>query len=280
VYQPLTLTPSQDVSGEWLAGNIAVKGVVGVRASDGPEAMISGSCAVLYRTRDRTPHYSPTPGRGLKLAGYTLRTDRIARFFGGDVPEQMVPFIKHRVGASLMLTAPVSPRLKRLAGSLFACRLNGPLRAIFMEGVVLQLFALQAAGYDDGPRSRPLPLSPKERAATEAARDRLLSNMRNPPTLGELAAEAGMSEKALNSAFRTLFGATVFEVLRDERLEHARLALQSGDVPTKTIAYRVGYNHVTNFITAFTRRYGVAPRQFVRKRKGEQSRTEAGPTPG
>jgi len=34
----------------------------------------------------------------------------------------------------------------------------------------------------------------------------------------------------------------------------------------KAIAYRVGYNHVTNFISAFTRRYGVPPREYLRKR--------------
>jgi AraC-like DNA-binding protein len=88
--------------------------------------------------------------------------------------------------------------------------------------------------------------------------------MRAPPSLGELAAAAGLTEKRLNAGFRALFGATVFETLRNERLEHARLVLDSEDVTLKAIAFRVGYNHVTNFINAFAARYGAPPRQYRR----------------
>jgi AraC-like DNA-binding protein len=60
-----------------------------------------------------------------------------------------------------------------------------------------------------------------------------------------------------------LFGTTVFETLRNERLAHAQMALQSETASLKEIAFRVGCNHVPNFITAFTRRYGAPPRQYL-----------------
>ena len=41
------------------------------------------------------------------------------------------------------------------------------------------------------------------------------------------------------------------------------MLLETEDVPIKDIAFRVGYRHVTNFITAFTARYGAPPRQYV-----------------
>jgi AraC-like DNA-binding protein len=265
VYRPVTLTPRQSNSDVWLAANIAMKGEVSLATSDGLGTTIDESRCVLYRPVDRAASYSPAPGRSLKLAGYTLHADRIARIFGGKVPEPILPILNRGLDTSVILSTPVSVRLKRLAGSLFTQRLNGPLRAIFLEGVVLQLFALQAAGYGMRPRERTVGLSPIEGEAIKSARHRLLSDMRNPPTLGALAAEAGISEKALNAGFQALYGATVFETLRDERLQHALLALKTEAVPIKTIAFRVGYNHVTNFITAFTRRYGAPPRQYVRR---------------
>jgi AraC-like DNA-binding protein len=82
-------------------------------------------------------------------------------------------------------------------------------------------------------------------------------------SLGELAVGVGLSEKRLNAGFRLLFGETVFEVLRNERLAHAQIALRSEAASLKEIAFRVGYNHVTNFITAFTARYGAPPRQYA-----------------
>jgi transcriptional regulator GlxA family with amidase domain len=36
-----------------------------------------------------------------------------------------------------------------------------------------------------------------------------------------------------------VFGATAFELLRNERLEHARLAVQTGEVSLKQVAYRL-----------------------------------------
>jgi AraC-like DNA-binding protein len=55
----------------------------------------------------------------------------------------------------------------------------------------------------------------------------------------------------------------VFEILRNERLGHAQIALQSEAASLKEVAFRVGYNHVNNFISAFATRYGAPPRQYV-----------------
>jgi AraC-like DNA-binding protein len=67
----------------------------------------------------------------------------------------------------------------------------------------------------------------------------------------------------LNAGFRAVFGSTVFEALRNERLEHARLALETGGVSLEEAAFRVGYNHPTNFINAFSARYGASPGRYI-----------------
>ncbi len=84
-----------------------------------------------------------------------------------------------------------------------------------------------------------------------------------------LAARARMSEHALDAGFRRLYGQAVFEVLRDERLAHARLSLATAGASIKQIARRVGYSHVSNFTAAFTRRYGEPPMRYSRERSAE-----------
>ena len=59
---------------------------------------------------------------------------------------------------------------------------------------------------------------------------------------------------------------TAFDVLRNERLEHARLALQKGGLSIKAVTARVGYGHVGNFITAFASRYGEPPGRYLARR--------------
>jgi AraC-like DNA-binding protein len=162
--------------------------------------------------------------------------------------------------------------MRRLAQALFATRFNGPLRLISMEGVVIQLLAAQIAAAEQPSYARQRVLSLQERQAVSAARDRLLADMRRPPSLGELSALTGLSERRLNAGFRTLFGTTVFESLRNQRLEHARVAFKTTQLPLKEIAFRVGYNHVSNFINAFTARYGAPPRQYTQARRASTSR--------
>jgi transcriptional regulator GlxA family with amidase domain len=156
--------------------------------------------------------------------------------------------------------------MRHIARSLFGGGLNGALRIVMMEGAVLQLLAVQADAAAKERRSRRLRvLSPREVDAVHEAHRLLLADMRQPPTLGELAVSVGLGEKRLGAGFRLLFGATAFEVLRNERLAHAEQALRSPRASLKEIAFRVGYNHVNNFINAFSRRYGAPPRQYAER---------------
>ena len=79
----------------------------------------------------------------------------------------------------------------------------------------------------------------------------------------DLADAVGLTEKRLNTGFRRVFGATTFDVLRNQRLDHARQALAEGALSRKEVSFRVGYNHVSNFVHAFRARYGAPPAQFI-----------------
>ena len=82
-----------------------------------------------------------------------------------------------------------------------------------------------------------------------------------PPS--DRAGGAISAERRLSAAFRLAFGIGPFEALRGHRLEHARQALEEGAATLKEISFRVGYNHVTNFVAAFRIRFGAPPRQFI-----------------
>jgi len=169
-----------------------------------------------------------------------------------------------RACCARIVAMPATRRIRDLGAALFAPGLNGPLRRLYQEGVVLQLLAAQVAAVARQPSARQRDgLTARERTAVLEARERLLADMRAPPGLSELAAAVGLTEKRLNAAFRILFGATAFETLRNERLEHARIAFEAGESSLKEIAFRVGYNHTTNFISAFTARYGAPPGRYI-----------------
>ena len=195
--------------------------------------------------------------------GYTLEVDRVRRLFDDDVPASLRGLVDPPDGTSRVVVMRGDGRMRGLARGLGAPDLNGPLRTLMMEGAVLQLLAVQAAAVGHRPPPGPSgALSARERDAVREAHALLLADMCLPPALGELAASVGLTEKRLNAGFPQVFGSTVFEVLRDERLTHAQIVLQTEEVSLKEIAFRVGYNHVNNFIRAFSARYGAPPRQY------------------
>lgn len=98
-----------------------------------------------------------------------------------------------------------------------------------------------------------------EHAAISIVRDIILQNYRRPPSLEELARSAGMNRTKLNMIFRRRFGLSVFEFIREQRLQYAKMLLDSYDLPIAEVAYRSGYNHPCNFTTAYRKRFGCRP---------------------
>lgn len=266
VRQDVTLQPRDSETVPWMGSQISTAGRVEIDFLDGQRSYIAPDHTSLFRPSVRRADFMIAAGQSIRVAGYGLRADRVVRLFDGAVPHALRPLIESEIDRTRIIEMPGTRRIRQIADSLFSPGLNGSLRTLFIEGLVLQLFAVQAAAAqgiavptvnkDFDERQRPLILD---------ARDRLLSDMRKPPSLVELATAVGLSEKRLNAGFRAVFGATAFELLRNERLEHARIALEADAASVKEIAFRVGYNHVTNFINAFTARYGVAPKQYARR---------------
>jgi AraC-like DNA-binding protein len=98
------------------------------------------------------------------------------------------------------------------------------------------------------------------------ARDILICNMENPPSLFQLARHVGLNEKKLNLGFRQVFGTTVFDYLRTYRLEKAKQLLNEGKMNVTEVAFEVGYVHHCSFSRSFTRHFGISPKAYFLER--------------
>ncbi len=95
----------------------------------------------------------------------------------------------------------------------------------------------------------------------ERARDFVIGNLDRELTIGLIAREVGCSASTLQRHFKTHFGMTVFDFIRQKRLEAARTALADDGIPISHAAHLAGYNNISSFTTAFRRAYGVTPKQ-------------------
>ncbi|MGY5958620.1 AraC family transcriptional regulator [Kosakonia sp. BK9b] len=138
--------------------------------------------------------------------------------------------------------------------------LPGLSKQLILEGVILQLLghALGQCLQGNDKRSA-APCG--ERHRLETVRRLLEQQPEKEYSLSGLAQLAAMSSSSLRVKFRQAYGQSVFDYLRDCRLEMARRYLAQG-YSVQQAAWMSGYQHATNFSTAFRRRYGVAPSEI------------------
>jgi transcriptional regulator GlxA family with amidase domain len=96
-----------------------------------------------------------------------------------------------------------------------------------------------------------------------------------PDHLGEdlsvpaLARRASMSERNFARTFRDETGMTPAAYVEVARVESARMALETGDLPVETIARQAGFGTVETMRRAFRRRVGVSPNSYRRRFSSE-----------
>ncbi|NJP21566.1 MAG: helix-turn-helix transcriptional regulator [Hydrococcus sp. CRU_1_1] len=94
------------------------------------------------------------------------------------------------------------------------------------------------------------------------AKEILIKNFNNPPSLIELARLVNLNDRKLKQGFRQIFGTTVFGYLHDYRMQQAYQLLSIGRIGVKKAANSVGYNSPTSFNTAFKKSLGSVLKHF------------------
>lgn len=88
-----------------------------------------------------------------------------------------------------------------------------------------------------------------------------LKEVREPPTLSELARLCNLSVRQLTRAFRASRGRSIGDYVEQSRLDNAKRLLTS-DTSVKAIAYSLGFASPSSFSFAFRRATGETPREF------------------
>ncbi|HEX7904694.1 MAG TPA: AraC family transcriptional regulator [Chitinophagaceae bacterium] len=100
-----------------------------------------------------------------------------------------------------------------------------------------------------------------------AAKELIEKHLDRHYTIPEIAKEIGTNESKLKKGFKQKFGMGIFEFLTNVRMEKARSLLAEDRKSLKQIARHVGYKHISNFITAFEKKYNQSPTDFKKHKE-------------
>lgn len=117
-------------------------------------------------------------------------------------------------------------------------------------------------GERQSPKGNARKLKPSDIECIYQARDILMGNLDNPPSLLALAHQVGLNDYKLKQGFRQVFGTTTFGYLHTQRMERARLLLESSTMNVTQVAQAVGYTNISQFAAAFRKQFGVNPSVF------------------
>lgn len=87
-------------------------------------------------------------------------------------------------------------------------------------------------------------------------------NMREIPSLHDIAMNVGVCDTILKIAFKYFYGKTVFEYYNEYRLNMAFEYLLNPSYSISEVAFLSGYKHSSHFSTAFKQKYGITPIKY------------------
>ncbi len=158
------------------------------------------------------------------------------------------------------LTKGMTAEMFDVVDAVSACTMIGPMRQLYLEGKALELIALavDALGADAAPPSE-VRMDADLIDRLEHARQVLLADICEPPSLRQLARRCGLNERKLKEGFKQRFGTTVFAYVRQQRMSRAHDLLVGNSGNVGDVAQRVGYANASKFAAAFRRQFGISP---------------------
>ncbi len=102
----------------------------------------------------------------------------------------------------------------------------------------------------------------------------LQEQWKNPPEQEELVQILGIGKSALKKVFKLVNGCSITDYVLNIRMQNAQSLLSQGKLNVTQIAMEVGYEHSSNFASAFKRQFGISPKAFQKATAGHYLQKE------
>ncbi|MEM9483232.1 MAG: AraC family transcriptional regulator [Cyanobacteria bacterium P01_F01_bin.116] len=181
-----------------------------------------------------------------------------------ELPSELRTAIEHPEKALLYYSSLITPAQQQILQQILQWPYQGITRQFYLEAKVLELIALHFNQMLAKSLTQSKSLITRDIDRVYQARDILIQNMVNPPSLSELAKQVQLNERKLKQGFRQVFDNTIFGYLHDHRMEQARQLLQAGQLNIQETARWVGYASRSSFVVAFKKKFKVSPSRYLK----------------
>ena len=182
----------------------------------------------------------------------------------GELPKQLQHLIRPMEQNITRQARYIHPKMSMVLQQILHCPYRGMVKRAYLESKVIELAALvldHEVTIQQGEAKKSF-LKPEQIERVYYAKEILLRDLDNPPSLEELARQVGLNDFLLKQGFHQVFGTTVFGELRSHRLEIAKQLLAEQDISVAEIAEKVGYGSSRALARAFKNKFGISPKSY------------------
>jgi AraC-like DNA-binding protein len=217
---------------------------------------------LLYNPeRDLPINLEVSPGS--KLASVLISIKEFHALFSQEA--DYIPFLSdENKGKKYYKDRIISPSMMIVLNQMINYNLNSSIKNLYFKGKTLELLSLYFNKSEDANIEQCPFLSDENNVAKiKKAKDIIIANMTEPPSLQELADQIGLSLKKLKEGFKQIYGDSVFSFLFHHKMEVARKLLDTSNFNVNEVGLKVGYSTSSHFITAFKKKYGTTPKKYL-----------------
>lgn len=160
--------------------------------------------------------------------------------------------------------ANIKPTVLIVLQEILNASINSSIKNLYVKGKIYELLSLHFQK-DENTTAEYCPFLVDEREVQKIrkAKDIIIKNMTEPPSLQELANEVGLNIKKLKEGFKQIYGDSVFSFLFDYKMEQAKKLLESNQYNVNEVGLKIGYSTASHFIAAFKKKFKITPKQYV-----------------
>jgi len=157
----------------------------------------------------------------------------------------------------------INPATAVVLNQVLNYSLHSSIKNLYLKGKVYELLSLYFNKSENADIEQcPFLVDEQNVLKIRRAKNIVIEQMTNPPSLPNLANEVGLSLNKLKEGFKQIYGDSVYSFLFDYKMEYALKLLGTNEYNVNEVGHKVGYSTSSHFIAAFKKKYGTTPKKY------------------
>lgn len=200
---------------------------------------------------------------GTKVISLLIRIEKFHTFFTQEAG--LIHFLSgENKSKKCYRDKELNPNEMMVLNQIFHYGLHSSLEKLYSKGKVYELISLYFHKSDnEGIQNCPFLEDEANVEKIQKAKQILIENMTEPPSLTQLAHSINLPLQHLKDGFKHIYGETVFAYLLNYKMEYARKLLTTRKYNITEVSFEVGYSTPSHFIAAFKKKFGATPKRYM-----------------